>query len=247
MLDRPPPADTAWNRARNVGRNVAGLGVRKGWELVQRYGAIGPTTRAARGFGRFGTGSVVTFPYESIINPHAISIGEHTVIGKGVVLSAGWAPDQPHLPADMLTIGNRCLIGRGSSLVAHSSIVIGDDVWTGQQVHLTDMNHAYTDVDLPMSKQACPPEPIRIGDGSWLGHGVVVLPGVTIGRHVAVGAGSVVTHDLPDVCVAVGIPARVVRRYDPDQGWLDVSADDQPDRPSTEGLAGLANELRKLG
>lgn len=246
MLDRPPPTASLWNRARNLGRNTAGPVVRTGWELIQRYGAIGPTSRAARGFGRFGDGSIVTFPYEAIVNPHAISIGCDTVIGKWCVLSAGWAPEHRHLPPDMLTIGDRCLIGRGSSIVAHRSIVIDDDVWTGQQVHLTDMNHGYVDVSLPLSKQGSPPEPIHIRAGAWLGHGVVVLPGVTIGRNCAVGAGSVVTHDLPDYSVAVGIPARVVKQYDPEQGWLDVKPG-RPPTPSTEGLAGLMNEFRKLG
>ena len=54
---------------------------------------------------------------------------------------------------------------------------------------------------------------MKIGDGSWLGYGSVVLPGVTIGRHVVVGANSVVTHDLPDYSVAVGVPARVIKQY----------------------------------
>ena len=61
--------------------------------------------------------------------------------------------------------------------------------------------------------------PVSIGSGSWLGHGVVVLPGSRIGKNVAVGANSVVTGDLPDFCVAVGAPARVIRRYSQDSGW----------------------------
>ncbi|MFZ8967362.1 MAG: acyltransferase, partial [Ilumatobacteraceae bacterium] len=58
-----------------------------------------------------------------------------------------------------------------------------------------------------------------IGDGSWLGTGTVVLPGASIGRHVAVGANSVVTGSLPDYSVAVGAPARVIRQYSADSGW----------------------------
>jgi len=63
---------------------------------------------------------------------------------------------------------------------------------------------------------------VSIGDGSWLGHGVVVLPGARIGRHVVVGANSVVTGEIPDRSVAVGAPARVVRRHDPARGWVRV-------------------------
>jgi acetyltransferase-like isoleucine patch superfamily enzyme len=61
---------------------------------------------------------------------------------------------------------------------------------------------------------------VRIGDGSWLGHGTVVLPGVTIGRHVVIGANSVVTDDIPDRCVAAGSPARVIRRWVEGRGWV---------------------------
>ena len=74
--------------------------------------------------------------------------------------------------------------------MAHRSIEIGDDVWTGHNVYLTDMNHGYEDVELPISVQNQPEAPVVIGDGSWLGHGVVVLPGAHIGRHVVIGANS---------------------------------------------------------
>jgi acetyltransferase-like isoleucine patch superfamily enzyme len=101
--------------------------------------------------------------------------------------------------------------------------VIGDDVWTGYDVRIADMNHGYEDVTQPISGQWMAEAPIRIGDGSWLGHHVVVIPGVTIGRHVTVGAGSVVTDDLPDFSVAVGVPARVVKRWTPGGSWESVT------------------------
>jgi acetyltransferase-like isoleucine patch superfamily enzyme len=66
-----------------------------------------------------------------------------------------------------------------------------------------------------------PERPVTIGDGSWLGHGTVVLPGASIGRHVVVGANSVVTGVIPDFSVAVGSPARVIRRYVDGEGWVD--------------------------
>jgi len=69
--------------------------------------------------------------------------------------------------------------------------------------------------------QTQPERAVRIGDGSWIGHGAVILPGVTIGRHVVVGANSVVTSDIPDFSVAVGSPARVIRQLR-DGKWEDV-------------------------
>ena len=133
--------------------------------------------------------------------------------------------DQPDLPPRVVAIGDRCLIGTGSSIVGHLSIEIGDDVWTGHHVHITDMNHGYDDPDRPISVQHQPEAPVSIGSGSWLGHGVVVLPGAQIGRNVVVGAGSVVRGVLPDHSVAVGVPARVVRRLDPVEGWVVVRGD----------------------
>jgi acetyltransferase-like isoleucine patch superfamily enzyme len=100
--------------------------------------------------------------------------------------------------------------------------VIGDDVWTGHHVYITDQNHGYTDVSMPISKQSQPERPVSIGNGSWLGHGSIVLPGVTIGEHVVIGANSVVTRDIPSYSVAVGSPAKVIRRFDEEKGWIDV-------------------------
>ena len=143
------------------------------------------------------------------------------MIGPHVALSAGMVPGQECISDPVVTIGDRCLIGRGSGIVGHLSVRIGDDVWTGHNVYITDQNHGYEDVSLPISAQSQPERAVSIGDGSWLGYGTVVLPGVTIGRHVAVGANSVVTGDLPDFCVAVGAPARVIRRF-VDGEWRQV-------------------------
>lgn len=159
----------------------------------------------------------------TIFNEQYISIGDDVLIGPGVALSAGMVPGQECLVTPVVTIGDRCLIGRGSGIVGHFSISIGNDVWTGHHVYITDQNHGYEDITIPISKQSQPERAVSIGDGSWLGHGSVVLPGVTIGRHVVIGANSVVTKDVPDFSVAVGVPAKVIRRFDESrQEWLSV-------------------------
>lgn len=164
------------------------------------------------------------WPVTTIFNEKYIHIGEHTMIGPHVALSAGMVPGQECLTERVVTIGDRCLIGRGSGIVGHFSVEIGNDVWTGHNVYITDQNHGYEDVSRPISQQTQPERAVRIGDGSWLGFGSVVLPGVTIGRHVVVGANSVVTSDIPDFCVAVGAPARVIRRHD-GHSWVAVDRD----------------------
>jgi len=182
------------------------------WEQMTRLAAIGPRSRRARGFGSFGDGSAICFPPNTIMNEQFIHIGEQTMLGPGITLSAGMVPGQRCLSDRVVVIGDRCLIGRGSGIVGHLQIEIGDDVWTGHHVYITDQNHGYEDLTIPVSQQTQPERPVIIGNGSWIGHGAVVLPGVTIGEHAVIGANSVVTSDVPAYCVAVGAPARVVHQ-----------------------------------
>lgn len=214
----------------------AGGVVRWAWAQAVSIGGIGPRSRIAQRFGSFGDGSVICFPSQTIVNEQSIHIGAHTTIAPDVALSAGWGPGHPNLPNRVVSIGDRSLIGRGSSVIGHQSIEIGDDVWTGHHVHITDMNHGYEDVTRPISVQNQPEAPVSIGDGSWLGHGTIVLPGARIGRHVVIGANSVVTGEIPDYSVAVGVPARVISRHVDGQGWVPVRgeatpAEEAPARP----------------
>lgn len=220
MLSRPPRPDTARIRAVDAARRAAGEVVHRAWGLATELGAIGPLTRRGKRFGGFGEGSIVCFPPNTIFNEHYIRIGAFTIIGPQATLSAGMAPGQRCVRDPVVTIGDRCLIGKGSGVVGHFQIVIGDDVWTGHHVYITDQNHGYEDVSLPISKQSMPEQEVHIGSGSWLGHGSVVLPGSHIGEHVVIGANSVVTGVIPSYSVAVGSPAKVVRRYVEGSGWI---------------------------
>jgi len=193
--------------------------VARRFEDWQFAAAITADTPRGRKFKAFGMGSLIAFPWVTLYNEHYIEIGNDTMLGPYVALSAGMMPGQECVTSPVVRIGDRCLIGRGSGIVGHLAIDIGNDVWTGHHVYITDQNHGYKDVTRPISQQTQPERPVVIGDGSWLGAGTVVLPGATIGKHVAVGANSVVTGVLPDFCVAVGAPARVIKRYDPQSGW----------------------------
>ena len=198
--------------------------VQRAWESVSRWGAIGQNSPLGRRFGAFGDGSIVCFPQTTIYNVEYIQIGTGTMIGPHVALSAGMVPGQQCLSNPVVKIGDRCLIGRGSGIVGHFGIEIGNDVWTGHNVYITDQNHGYEDVTIPISRQTQPESPVSIGDGSWIGYGAVVLPGARIGRHVVIGANSVVTGEIPDYSVAVDSPARVIKRYDHDSAtWVRVS------------------------
>jgi maltose O-acetyltransferase len=108
-----------------------------------------------------------------------------------------------------LTIGSHCFANFGLVALDVVSITIGDHVQLGPNVQLLTPTHP-VDADLRRAGWEAA-EPIVIGDNVWLGGGVIVLPGVTIGADTVVGAGAVVTRDLPAGVVAVGNPARVIR------------------------------------
>jgi acetyltransferase-like isoleucine patch superfamily enzyme len=189
------------------------------WRWVQSAGMVTADTAAGRRFRRFGAGSLLSFPPGTTFGEQWIEIGEDTLIGERVTLSAGLVPGHDLGSGTVVRIGDRCSIGRGSHIVGHLSIEIGDDVFAAPYVYVTDQNHGYADPDLPIGRQWPRNVPVSIGAGSWLGTGAVILPGAKIGRNVVVAAGAVVRGDFPDHCVIAGAPARIVRRYAPGIGW----------------------------
>ena len=194
-----------------VGR-IVGDAIHAGWNTVARYGAIGPRHRRARSFHAFGHGSMITFPPTVIFGEGRISIGEGTTIGPLASLSAGMPVHAAMRGDPIITIGDRCVLGKGIGIVGHERIEIGDDIWTGHYIYITDQNHGYEDLDLPIGVQMWKNDPVSIGDGSWLGHGAIVLPGSRIGKHCVVAAGAVVVGlEVPDYSIVAGVPARIVK------------------------------------
>jgi len=190
------------------------------WRSAAKSGVVTADTPAGRRFAAFGAESVIAFPPGTVFGEGSIAIGAGVLIGAQVTLSAGMVPGQDLGPLPVLRVGDRCVIGRGSHIVAHESVVIGDDVFTGPYVYVTDQNHGYADPDTPIGRQFPVNTPVRIGAGSWLGAGAIILPGACIGRNVVVAAGSVVRGEVPDYSVVAGVPARIVRRHDPADGWI---------------------------
>jgi acetyltransferase-like isoleucine patch superfamily enzyme len=200
---------------------AVGDAIHAGWEQVVRYGALGPRHRRARRFAHFGAGSLIAFPPTVIFGEERIAIGAGSTVGPLATLSAGF-PSQVGMRGDpVITIGDRCMLGKGIGIVGHDRIEIGDDIWTGHYVYVTDQNHGYEDLELPIGTQLWKNEPVRIGSGSWLGHGAVVLPGSQIGEHVVIAAGAVVAGlEVPDRSVVAGVPARVIKRWVEGRGWV---------------------------
>ena len=216
-------------------RDLAAGATHRLWRGLQWAGAIGPQDRVAQRFHHIGEGTLLAFPPGDLFGEAHISIGSRSLLAAHVSLSVGMAPDQPLPPgatSPVLRIGDRCSIGRASHVVAHRSVVIGDDVITGPHCYITDQNHVYAEPSVPIARQWPADDPVEIGAGSWLGAGAIVLPGSHLGRNTVVGAGSVVRGMFPDHAVLVGAPATMVRRYEPGKGWQPALREVHVDPPA---------------
>ncbi len=227
----------AWKQslARRRRALVAGL-VQGGWRWIQRAGTVTAESAAGRRFAAFGPGSLMAFPTGAVYGERWIEVGDQCMIAELVTLCAGMAPGHDLGPEPVLRIADRCVIGRGSHIVAHHSIEIGADVFTGPYVYITDQNHGYADLDVPVGRQWPVNGSVRIGSGTWLGTGAIILPGADIGRNVVVAAGAVVRGTVPDYAVVGGVPARVLREYVAGVGW-------QPPDAALSAAAALSPDI----
>ncbi len=145
---------------------------------------------------RFGDGLVVT-------GFRTISIGDGVSIMSGSLLCAS---------EGRLSIGSNCSFNHNVFLGADSGeVIIGKDVLIGPNVVLRAADHEFDKIDIPIRLQGHRRGKIVIGDGVWLAANVVVTSGVTIGPGCVVGAGAIVTRDLPPMTVCVGSPAQPIR------------------------------------
>jgi acetyltransferase-like isoleucine patch superfamily enzyme len=201
-------------------RRWLGARVRATRRYLNEVAIVGPDDAYARDFFYFGRGTALMAPQGVVYNEGYLSIGDDTLIGPNVCLTAGIGPGQVMLTKPVVRIGRRCIIGRGSHLIGHWSIELGDEIQTGPYVYVTDQNHSYEDPDQAIGWQNPTVDAVSIGSWSWLGANVVILPGTTLGEHTVVAAGAVVRGQFPGHVVLGGVPAKVLRHYTPGEGWL---------------------------
>lgn len=161
-------------------------------------------------FREIGVGARISPPFR-YHGLNQISLGEKVIIHRDcwIHVVGGHGPD-----GSRIVIGAHASIGMGATVSAAQQVVIGENVLLARNVYISDHRHAYENPDMPIVSQGIAGiAPVSIGRDTWLGQNVVVLPGVAIGEHCVVGANSVVTSSIPDFSVAVGAPARVIRRY----------------------------------
>jgi acetyltransferase-like isoleucine patch superfamily enzyme len=110
-----------------------------------------------------------------------------------------------------LSIGDKCVLARDVSINCYLDVEIGDSTLVADNVYISDFDHNFADLTVPIKDQGIAKSRVRIGRDVWLGTKVTIARGVEIGEGSVVGANAVVTKDLPGYCVAVGVPARVIR------------------------------------
>lgn len=156
----------------------------RGWEIMRRYNATGPSEDAARA---------------ALLKNLLGHVGAHVTIRPPFYVDYG----------RHISVGDHVFMNWNCQILDTAPVIVGDYTQLAPGVTLATAHHP---ID-PVARGAyweCG-DPITIGKNVWLGTNVVVLPGVTIGDNTVVGAGSIVTRDLPANVVAVGSPARVVR------------------------------------
>lgn len=164
-------------------------------------------------FHKKGKGSKIRYNNRMDVFPfNRFELGDYSIIEEFATINNGVGP---------VEIGKHTIIGLGCVVIGPVSI--GNHVMLAQNIVISGLNHGYKDVDIPPSLQKETTSHISIADEVWIGANSVVTAGVSIGKHVVIGAGSVVTKDIPEFCVAVGNPARVIKRYNKETNiWENV-------------------------
>lgn len=164
----------------------------------------------------FNQARLIRLPFD-IRNRSNIKIGNNFTTGFGCRLEAF---SQKATHNAILIFGKNVEINDYVHIAAGEKIIIGDNVLIASKVFISDLNHGNYKGENPDSPLSTPnsrklsTNPIIIKDNVWIGEGVCIMPGVTIGFGCVIGALSVVTKDIPDYTIAVGSPAKVVKEYD---------------------------------
>lgn len=161
-----------------------------------------------------------------IINPERMLLGDDITLGPSSFLYAITQYPGPTMrhPSHQLKIqkfnpqikiGHRVTATAGLQIASQCEVVIEDDVMFASNVFINDASHGYENAVIPFKYQPLfKIDPIHIGKGAWVGQNAVILSGVTIGELSIIGANSVVTGSIPEKCIAVGNPAKVIQRWD---------------------------------
>lgn len=140
-------------------------------------------------------------------------------LGEGLTTGYSCRFDLPGTSIKTLVIGKNCEMGDNVHIVAHKSVTIGENCLIASKVFISDTSHGdYNDKnasspDLPPKLRELAYHEVSIGNNVWIGENVCILPGVNIGDGCIIGANSVVTRNIEDNTIAVGAPAKVIKKF----------------------------------
>ena len=174
---------------------------------------------------------IIRFPID-IRRKKNISIGNGFTTGKNCRIEVVLV-DLKKKNDKLLKIGHSFQMNDHCHITASESVDIGNNVLLASKVYISDVSHGgygagevHSDPEEIVAKRTLITAPVKINDNVWLGDGVCVLPGVTIGENSIIGANAVVTQNIPANSIAVGIPAKVIKRYNFEQKkWKSIKDD----------------------
>jgi acetyltransferase-like isoleucine patch superfamily enzyme len=146
-----------------------------------------------------------------INNPQYIEIGDGVLIRNGLRLEV--VDPQNDV---VISIGNNVNIEQNCHIIGRVKVIIGNNVTITGNCSIVDVSHPFEDIHEKKKigdRISNVEQPVIIGDGSFIGFGAHISPGVTLGKNCVVGAGSVVTKSMPDYSVVTGVPAKIIKRY----------------------------------
>ncbi|WP_421945870.1 acyltransferase [Pedobacter sp.] len=147
-----------------------------------------------------------------IITPSCISVGNNVYIQPNSRIEGVFSYEGVSFLPE-ISIDDCCTIQQNLHLTCGRKIYIGKNTAIAANVTITDINHPYENIDLPVERQPLTTNPVYIGDDCKIYNNVVILPGTYIGKHCVIGANSVVSGDFSDFAVIVGAPAKIIKRY----------------------------------
>ena len=160
-----------------------------------------------------------------LMTPRYISLGNKCSIWNNARIEGVYCYNNvnftPHIE-----IQDGVSIEQNIHLTCANKVIIGANTAIAANVTITDIDHPYIDIHVPVEKQNIIVKDVSIGEDCKIYNGAVILQNVHIGKHCVIGANSVVNKDIPDYCVVVGAPARIIKRYDFDSKlWRKTNPD----------------------
>lgn len=172
-------------------------------------------------YGSYGKGSVLIHPL-LIYNRKHIFIGKNVRFREGLRIEPITQHDAQHFNPNII-IKDNVHAEQYCQIICTNSVHIEKNVVLSSFVFISDTEHTFDNINQTVLRQTLKSSKVLIGEGAFLGIGVKIIHGAKIGKHAVIGAHSLVLHDIPDYCMAAGVPAKIIKKYNLDtEKWEKV-------------------------